>query len=304
MPLDPQIAGLIALVEAGTPMSQQTPDEARASFRALAVDLRQPEHLVPVESVSETVVAGRPARVYRPAATRGATVALFHGGGFVIGDLDTHDNLSRQICRDTSSVVVSVDYRLAPEHPFPAAVDDCVAAAREILDRLDEFGADGRLAVAGDSAGGNLAAVVAQQVPGIVAQFLIYPTVDGGGSYASREENGHGYFLDKPTMKWFVDHYAPDGDETDPRLSPLRAPSLEGLPPAVIVTAEFDPLRDEGEAYAAALSQAGVRVDVQRYEGLIHGFMDMGPWSTVAQAAVEDAVRRFGVLLDGAVENR
>ena len=223
-------------------------------------------------------------------------MALFHGGGFVIGDLDTHDNMARAICRDASAVVVSVDYRLAPEHPFPAGVEDAVAVTRALQGRLDELGGDGRLAVAGDSAGGNLSAVVAQQVPGLAAQFLIYPATDGGGDYPSRTENAEGYFLDVPTMLWFMDHYAPSDDD-DVRFSPLRAESLEGLPPAVVVTAEFDPLRDEGEAYAAALEKAGVAVVCRRYDGMIHGFMDMGSFSPAAQAAVDDAISLFAELL-------
>jgi acetyl esterase len=301
MPLDPQLAGLIQLVEAGVPMHQQTPAEARAAFRKLAVDLRQPEHVVPVGSVEETTVPGAvgdlPARVYRPdGAGPFPTVALFHGGGFVIGDLDTHDNLARAICRDASSVVVSVDYRLAPEDPFPAGVEDAVAATRALLGRLDELGGDGRLAVAGDSAGGNLSAVVAQEVPGLAAQFLIYPATDGSGDYPSRKENAEGYFLDVPTMIWFMDHYAPSGDD-DVRFAPIRAESLEGLPPAVVVTAEFDPLRDEGEAYAAALERAGATVVSRRYDGMIHGFMDMGAFSPAAQAAVDDAIGLFAEML-------
>ncbi len=302
MPLDPQLAGLIQLIEAGTPMSQQTPSEARASFRTLAVDFRKPEDVVPVGSVEDTTVPGAEgelaARVYRPEGEGPfATVALFHGGGFVIGDLDTHDNMARAICRGASAVVVSVDYRLAPEHPFPAGVDDCLAATRDLQGRLEELGGDGRLAVAGDSAGGNLAAVVAQHVPGLEAQLLLYPTTDGAGDWPSREENGTGYFLDLPTMLWFSEQYAAGQDYSDPRLSPLLAGSLEGLPPAVVVTAEFDPLRDEGEAYAAALEKAGVEVVVRRYDGMIHGFMDMGAFSPAAAAAIEETVRLFGVLL-------
>ena len=281
-------------------MSQQTPEEARASFRALAVGFRKPEDVVPVGSVEDTTVAGadgdRPARVYRPTGEGPfPTVALFHGGGFVIGDLDTHDNMARTLCRDVGAVVVSVDYRLAPEHPFPAGVEDCLAATRWLLERLDEYGGDGRLAVAGDSAGGNLAAVVSQHVPGLAAQFLVYPTTDGPGDYPSRDENGTGYFLDVPTMLWFSEHYASGNDYTDPRLSPLRG-SLEGLPPAVVVTAEFDPLRDEGEAYAAALAAAGVEVVSRRYDGMIHGFIDMGPFSAGARSAVADAVGLFAKL--------
>jgi acetyl esterase len=303
MPLDPELAGLITLVEAGTPMSEQTPEEARASFRTLAVGFRKPEDVVPVASVEDTTVAGAEgdlaARVYRPTGDGPfPTVALFHGGGFVIGDLDTHDNLARAICRDAGAVVVSVEYRLAPEHPFPAGLEDCVAATRELVGQLDTLGGDGRLAVAGDSAGGNLSAVVAQTVPGLAAQFLIYPGIDGSGDHVSRKENGTGYFLDTPTIAWFSDHYAPGGDYMDPRLSPLHG-SLAGLPPAVVVTAEFDPLRDEGEAYADALTAAGVPVVSRRYDGMIHGFMDMGAFSPAAKAAVENAIGLFAGLLRG-----
>jgi acetyl esterase len=303
MPLDPDLAGLLALVEAGTPMNEQSPEQARASFRTLAVDFRKPEDVVAVGSVEDGVVPGAAgnlaARVYRPEGDGPfPTVAFFHGGGFVIGDLDTHDQLSRTICARTSSVVVSLDYGLAPEHPFPDGVDDCVAATRWIQAHLAQFGDDGRLAVAGDSAGGNLSAVVTQHVPGLTAQFLIYPATDGdNGDYPSREENGSGYFLDVPTMQWFMQQYAPTGSD-DPRFAPLQG-SLEGLPPAVVVTAEYDPLRDEGEAYAAALEKAGVHVVSRRYDGMIHGFMDMGSFSPAARTATEGAVDLFAALLRG-----
>jgi acetyl esterase len=303
MPVDPDLAGLLALVDAGTPMTEQTPEQARVSFRTLAVDFRKPEDVVAVGSVEDTGVPGAAgnlaARVYRPeGAGPFPTVAFFHGGGFVIGDLDTHDQLARILCSRTSSVVVSLDYGLAPEHPFPDGVDDCVAATRWIQAHLPRFGDDGRLAVAGDSAGGNLSAVVTQHVPGLAAQFLIYPATDGdNGDYASREENGTGYFLDLPTMQWFMQHYAPK-DSADPRFAPLQG-SLEGLPPAVVVTAELDPLRDEGEAYAAALSDAGVHVVTRRFDGMIHGFMDMGSFSPAAKAATEEAVDLFAELLRG-----
>ncbi len=304
MPVDPQLAGLLAIVAEGTPTHQSDPVTARAAFRTLAVDFRKPEDVVPVASVEETEVAGgegpRTARVYRPEGQGPwPVVAFFHGGGFVIGDLDTHDNLARRICRDAHAVVVSVDYRLAPEHPFPAGVEDALAATRDLLARTEELGGDGRVAVAGDSAGANLAAVVTQQVPGLAAQLLIYPTTDGGGDYPSRTENGEGYFLDLPTMVWFMEHYAPQ-DPADPRFSPIHGP-LAGLPPAVVVTAELDPLRDEGEAYAAALAAAGVPVVVQRYDGMIHGFVDMGGFSEAAEVATVDTVARFAEVLGSSV---
>ena len=303
MPVDPQIESLLSVVAAGTPMYEATPEQARAGFRTLTIDFRKPEDQIEVGSVEETKVAGAEsglnARVYRP-ATDGphATVAFFHGGGFVIGDLDTHDAVARAICRDADAVVVSVDYRLAPEATFPAAALDAIAATRDIVARLSEFGGTDRLGVAGDSAGGNLSAVATQHVPGITAQFLIYPATDVLGDYPSREENGEGYFLDMPTMAWFIGHYAGAAtDFADPMLSPLLG-DLAGLPPAVVATAEFDPLRDEGIAYAEALAAAGVEVDTVSYPGMIHGFIDMGPWSTGAKAAADDAVRRFGQLLN------
>jgi acetyl esterase len=308
MPVDPHIAPLLDLLASVPPMHAGSPEEAREAFRRLAVDARQPEHVVPVGSVEDTVVPGPAgdlsARVYRPEATGElSTVVLLHGGGWVIGDLDTHDNMARSICRDCSAVVVSVDYRLAPEAPFPAAVEDAVAATRWAAEHLADLGGSDRLAVAGDSAGGNLAAVVAQQLrdvggPVIAAQLLVYPAVDVTGDYASRWENAEGYFLDLPTMAWFLDHYAADAAvHEDPRVSPLRHTDLAGLPPAVVVTAEYDPLRDEGEAYADALAEAGVPVEVRRFDGMIHGFFDMAGFSPGAQAAVDEACELFAKVL-------
>ncbi len=303
MPLDPQTRDLLALVQAGTPMSEQTPEEARRAFQALT-DLRDPKMTIPVASTEDRTVPGAAgdlrARVYRPEGEGPfPTVAFFHGGGFVIGDIDSHDNVARALCAHLPAVVVSVDYRLAPEDPFPAGVDDAVAVTRWLLDHLADFGGDDRLAVAGDSAGGNLSAVAAQCVPGLAGQFVIYPSVDKSGDYPSREENASGYMLDLPTMLWFVDHYVPEGvDPEDPRLSPIRG-ALTGLPPTVVVTAELDPLRDEGEAYAAALREAGVPVVVRRYDGLIHGFMHLETFSTASRAAMEDAIGLFAEVLQG-----
>ncbi|MGZ4436097.1 MAG: alpha/beta hydrolase [Nocardioidaceae bacterium] len=310
MPVDPQIAGLLAFLEAAgaPPMHEGTAEQARQGFRALAVDARPAGAVVPVASVEDTVLPGPAgqlaARVYRPEADGPVpTVVLFHGGGWVIGDLDTHDNMARSICRDCEAVVLSVDYRLAPEAPFPAAVDDAVAATRWAADHLGELGGTEVLAVAGDSAGGNLAAVVAQQLrdaggPPLAAQLLVYPATDVTGDYASRTDNGEGYFLDLPTMGWFMEQYAADpAAHNDPRLSPLRADSLADLPPAVVVTAEYDPLRDEGEAYADALRAADVRVESRRFDGMIHGFIDMGPHSAGAQKAVDETCALFAALL-------
>ena len=308
MPVDPHIAALLsALADVGLPpMYEGTAEAARLQYLALSTT-RSPDDVVPVAATEDRTVPGAEgdlrARVYRPEGEGPfPTVAFFHGGGWVIGDLETHDAMVRSICRSSRAVVVAVDYRLAPEHPFPAAADDAVAAARWIAAHLDEFGGDDRLAVAGDSAGGNLAAVVAQTLTAegtpVAAQFLIYPAVDALGDYPSRTENARGYFLEQPTMDWFYGHYAGAWDDAkDPRLSPLRAADLSGLPPAVVVTAEYDPLRDEGEAYGEALRTAGVPAVVRRYDGMIHGFFAMGALSPAARAAVDESCTRFGELL-------
>jgi len=315
MPVDPQIATLLDFLAAagGKPMWEGTPQEARQGFRTLTVDLRDPGAVPDVASVEDTTVPGAagdlPARVYRPAADGSVaagplpTLVLFHGGGFVIGDLDTHDLTARALANGCQAVVVSVDYRLAPEHPFPAAADDAVAAARWVADHLDELGGDDRLAVTGDSAGGNLSAVVAQtfrdEGRALAGQLLIYPATDMGGSYPSHVENAEGYFLDAPTMAWFLQQYAGAADDlADPRLSPLRG-DLAGVAPAVVVVAELDPLRDDGLAYAAALDAAGVPVEVRTFPGLIHGFVDMGRHSATAQAAIDETCELFRKVLHG-----
>jgi acetyl esterase len=308
VPVDPQIAELLTMLEAFPKLHEGTPEQARSAFAQLTVGGRRPEHVVPVGAMEEVAVPGSAGdlrgRVYRPEEPGPApTIVLLHGGGWVIGDLDTHDNMARSICRDCRAVVVSVDYRLAPEAPFPAAVEDAVAATQWAADHLEELGGDDRLAVAGDSAGGNLAAVVAQQArarggPDIAGQLLIYPATDVTGDYPSRVENAEGFFLDLATMAWFIRHYTPDEALWhDVRLSPLRAPDLSGLPPAVVVTAEYDPLRDEGEAYAARLREAGVLVQARRFDGMIHGFFDMGTMSSAAQKAIDESCALFAQVL-------
>jgi acetyl esterase len=310
MPLDPQIATLLEFLAAAAakPMSQGTPEEARQGFRTLTVDLRDPAAVPEVASVEDITVPGGagdvPARVYRPQADGALpTIVFLHGGGFVIGDLDTHDLTVRTIANECAAVVVSVDYRLAPEHPWPAAVDDALAATRWAADNLADLGGDDRLAVAGDSAGGNLSAVVAQSLRDegrpLAGQLLIYPATDLGGDYPSHTENAEGYFLDADTMLWFQQQYAGHGaDLADPRISPLHG-KLAGLAPAVVVVAEFDPLRDDGLAYAAALEAAGVPVEVRAFPGLIHGFVDMGRHSAAAQQAIEETCRMFRKVLHG-----
>jgi acetyl esterase len=304
LPVDPEIAAVLQLLEAAeTPMHEMTPPQARDSFAALVVGGRLPEHVIAVASVQDTSIPGAdgdlPARIYRPDVTGVLpTVLLFHGGGWVIGDLETHDNTARAIAHHSRAVVVSVAYRLAPEAPFPAAVDDALAAARWASTHLADLGGGDALAVAGDSAGGNLAAVVAQELrTKIAAQLLIYPSTDLTGEYPSRSENGTGYFLETPTMEWFFTQYAGHVTDIDARLSPLLQSNLAGVAPAVVVTAEFDPLRDEGEAYADALEAAGVRVALRRFDGMVHGFFDMGPASAAARAAVEETCALFAGVL-------
>jgi acetyl esterase len=303
VPLDPAIQGMLALLESldPPPMSQGTPQAAREAFRTLTVTLRRPDTVVEVASVEDRPIpvphGSLDVRVYRPASASGPapTIVYLHGGGFVIGDLDTHDNQCRWVCREVGAVVVSVDYRMAPDAPFPAAVEDALAATRWAAAAIDELGGDpARLVVAGDSAGGNLAAVVAQELrdaggPPLAAQLLVYPSTDlvddDGAVHTSRLDNAEGYFLSADDMRWFGDHYAGTADRTDPRMSPLHG-DLRGLPPALIVTAEFDPLRDEGEAYARRLAEAGVAVLHRRFDGLIHGYFDLPALSPSCAEAV------------------
>lgn len=310
MPLDPHLAGVLQMMagSGAKPVAEGTPEEGRSGYLALTAGSLTPEQRVPVGSVQNTTVPGAagwvPARIYQPeGAGPFPTVAYFHGGGYVIGNLDTHDNMCREICRVAQAAVVSVDYRLAPEHPFPAGIEDAVAAAKWIVANARELGGNGIVAVAGDSAGGNFSAAVAQQLRDagtpLAAQFLIYPAVDHvAAAYPSAEQNARGYFLEADTMAWFYNHYAGGYANTlDPRLAPLQAANLAGLPPAVIVTAEFDPLRDQGAAYAQALRAAGNQAELIEGPGMIHGFFDMGRWSPGAQAIVTRSIERFGALL-------
>jgi len=241
-----------------------------------------------------------PARLYTPAATAGITplVIFYHGGGFVIGDLETHDAVCRNLTNASLCRVLSVDYRLAPEHKFPAAVEDAFAAAKWAVAHSARLGIDGeRIAVAGDSAGGNLAAVVcqlaqAQGGPRIGFQLLIYPVTKMDATTESRKQFAQGYFLEQQTMNWFSDKYVGAADDyRDPRLSPLLAANLEGLPAAMVITAGFDPLKDEGKAYADKLNDAGVPVVYVDYPGMVHGFFSMSGAVPEAREAVENAGR-------------
>jgi acetyl esterase len=262
-----------------------------------------------VDSVHELEIEGAAgplrARHYQPPNVSGSQkpslLVFFHGGGFVIGDLDTHDEACRMLCRYAGVQVLSVDYRLAPEHPFPAAVDDALAAFRWAAAHASELGADAeRVAVGGDSAGGNLSAVTAQLAardggPAPALQLLIYPAVDlTTARAASGRLFAEGFYLTENDRQWAARHYfsGSERDATDPRASPALADDLSGLAPAVVITGGFDPLRDEGEAYAEALRKAGTRVVLDRAPELIHGFINM----TMVPAARDASLRLAGIL--------
>ncbi|MET0342421.1 MAG: alpha/beta hydrolase [Polyangiales bacterium] len=254
--------------------------------------------VIPVGAVRDLTIPGAAgpleARHYAPRAHARPRpiIVFFHGGGFVTGDLDTHDRPCRALCRELDVHVLSVAYRLAPEHPFPAAVDDAQAALRHAQQHAADYGADPeRVVIAGDSAGGNLAAVatllaVRAGEPAPVLQILLYPTVDSIEERPSVSLFGEGFFLTKQDILWFREQYARGHDLGDPRLSPLRAPDLTGMPPAIIITAGFDPLRDEAEDYAERLRAAGNQVDLYRVPDQIHGFINFGSLSDAAHAAI------------------
>src|SRR4051794_5028653 len=283
MPIDPQIQ---ALLDKGTgvPATHTLPvDVARAQYEARIVLMAPPAEIAVVREAAIDGSSGKlRIRVYTPHG-KGPfpLLVFFHGSGFVLCSLDTHDGMCRNLCAGAACVVVSVDYRLAPEHKFPAGIDDCLVATRWAAAHAAELGADpARIAVAGDSAGGNMAAVTALRVrdeggPALCGQLLLYPVTDyhtpGTPSY---EQNAEGYGLTRDTMKWFWDHYLSSPSEAaHPHASPLRAPDLSGLPPALVITAEYDPLRDEGELYAEKLKASGVQAALTRYDGVNHGFM-------------------------------
>lgn len=302
MPLDRQVAAVFARAAALglPPYEQQTPQEARASYRQVVAARRGPDVVPePVAAVAERTIPGTGgplnARVFTPPGSGPHPVLLyFHGGGWVIGNRDTHDDQARALCARGGALVVSVDYRLAPEHPFPAALDDARAATAWVVDHAEELGGDPqRVAVAGDSAGANLAAAVCLAArdaggPRLALQVLIYPVVDATLAQPSVAELALGYGLTLSTMRWFVDQYLPDPSaRLDPLASPLAAPDLSGLPPAVVVTAGYDLLRDQGDAYAARLRAAGGEVVLRRHPGLVHGFLGMAPQVDAAAAAVD-----------------
>jgi acetyl esterase len=286
MPLDPTVAAMLeSMAAADAPaLSEMTPVAAREMYRTMQAALPGPE----IADVIDRSIPGPggdiPVRIYaNTPGTNRPCLIFFHGGGWVIGDLDTHDSVCRELAIEADCVVIAVDYRLAPEHPYPAAIDDCYAAFVWAHDNAAELGVDtAHIAAGGDSAGGNLTACVALRArtelgPHLDHQLLVYPVTDTSLDTASYESNGEGYMLTRDSMTWFFDQYLPEAAQRSEVLAaPLRAENLEGLPDATVITAEFDPLRDEGEAYAARLEVAGVPTTVQRFDGMIHGFFGQG----------------------------
>ncbi|MDS0133786.1 MULTISPECIES: alpha/beta hydrolase [unclassified Amycolatopsis] len=290
-----------ALLDAGRHLVSGKPIEP-VSVREIAVPTpdtnRSAERSSSVEGGGGGM-GGLPATLYTPVGLpeKSPLLVFFHGGGWVIGTRSSHDNAVRFLAKHAGVRVLSIEYRLAPEFPFPAATEDALAAFEYAVAKASDLGADpARVAVGGDSAGGNLAAVTAQQAvrrggPVPAFQLLIYPATDFAQRYRSQDLFAEDLFLTDVHMKWFEGHYVPSGtDLTDPRLSPLRAEDLSGLPPALVVTAGFDPLRDEGEAYAEKLREAGVEVALRRHEDLIHGFINFtGVGTRFREALAETA---------------
>jgi len=307
MSLDPQARALLDAAKAsGAPeMWELTPDQARAEY------LRRTERLradVDIYRVEDRQILGpvQPikVRVYTPQASQEQAslpvLVWYHGGGFVIGDLDSHDSACRALANQTECLVVAVDYRLAPEHKFPGAVEDCEAALHWVAAHATELGGDpGRIAVGGDSAGGNLAAVVALLArekggPKLCFQLLIYPCVAPEPETPSHHQFAEGYLLTRKTITWFFKQYLRSSKDTlDPRYAPLEEKDLSSLPPSLVIVAGFDPLRDEGVDYAKALIDAGNKVTLSNYEGMIHGFYLMGGMIDKANQAIGESARHL-----------
>ena len=301
--LDPQMKAVLdqAAAAGGKPFNELTPVEARQAIDAMFAAFRGTP--LEVGKVEDRKIPGPaveiPVRIYSPRGTGpfGALV-YFHGGGWVIGNLETHDATCRQLTAGAGCVTISVDYRLAPEHKFPAGPEDCYAATKWVADNARTLGlVANRLAVGGDSAGGNLAAVVALMArdrggPNLAFQLLVYPATDCADDTPSQSEfaeSSPNWLLSRADMEWFWGHYLGPNDRSNPLACPALAKSLANLPPAFVLTAEVDPLRDEGESYAEALRRAGVKVKLRRYDGVCHGFFSMASLIDKGRLAVADS---------------
>jgi acetyl esterase len=299
MPLHPQVKALLDQMASLPRLEELSVADARKQVeRRIAANLPT----LPVASVLNRSIPGPagdlPVRIYTPNGNGPfPLMVFFHGSGFVLCSLDTHDGVCRNLCSAAGCVVVSVDYRLAPEHKFPAGPEDCYAATKWATEHARELNADaGRVVIAGDSAGGNMVAVTALMIhdkggPALRGQLMIYPVIDYFNSgHPSYTENAEGYGLTAAGMQWFWAHYLNSESEADhPFVSPLRAKDLRGLPPALIITAEYDILRDEGERYGERLAEAGVPTKVVRYDGMNHGFFHMYGMVDKAKQALEES---------------
>jgi acetyl esterase len=310
MPLDPQARALLEQLaaQASPPVTALSPAASRREMEEATLLLGPPPPVARVEDRTIPGPAGPiPIRITAPSGP-GPFPALvyFHGGGWVLGSLATHDGLCRSLTNTAGIAVVSVEYRLAPEHPFPAAVDDAFAATAWVAAYGSEIGIDStRLAVGGDSAGGNLSAVVAlmardRRGPGLSFQLLVYPITSDDFETPSYREHADGYFLTREAMLWYWNQYAPNPrDRRNPYASPLHASDLSALPPALVITAGYDPLRDEAEAYAARLAAAGVAVRLSRYDGMIHGFLRRAAVFDQGKAALNECAEALREALVG-----
>ncbi|MGP9723891.1 alpha/beta hydrolase [Corynebacterium sp. AOP40-9SA-29] len=309
MPVHPQAQAFLDSVAGAPPLDTQTPAQNRADQDEAKKIIGEPR---PLPVVYDLTVAGVPTRVYAPRAidaTLGAVVYL-HGGGWVLGDLDLADTTARDIAAAADAVVVSVDYRLAPENPFPAAVQDVLGVVTSLLEGTSGLAVDPtRITVAGDSAGGNLAAVAAQRLrdhePPLVHQVLVYPVTDlREAPYPSYAEFADGYFLTARDMRYFVENYTVGHDVTDPMVSPALNPDLHGLAPATVITAEYDPVRDDGEAYAAALAASGVPVTTLRFAGMVHPFLFLAGMIDAATTARRIIGTEIGAVIGTSMQRR
>lgn len=302
MPLDPQCRALIeAAAAAGTPFDGTDHIAVRTAYAATTANYRHATG--ELESVVDTMFPGPTGnvavRIYRPQNEHpGAQPCLifYHGGGWAVGDLDTHDHMCRHLAHGSGAIVIAVDYRLAPEHKFPAALEDCLAAVHWVVNSAEELAIDpARIAIGGDSAGGNLSAAVTIALrdsngPKLALQLLLYPAVDFTADNESIRENATGYLLTRAALEMFTDLYLPNrAARSDPRASPLLQRNHADLPRAFVQTAEFDPLRDEGRDYAEALMAAGCPVEYKCYPGVVHGFARMGAKVDAAMTALDDA---------------